>query len=199
MVLRAGPPTGYRPQATGCFRPASTPKRPHQTTHFQQLATGKKSPPGSPADANTCHSLDPGGRGYTLNAERFSIPCPLVPGPCFFKHLQSRYPAAGNNIAHWTTPTADHGLLILASASDRIWSSFRNQRRSIGVSHSGVGIRRLLESQSLPKRKLLSQLTSFQLPAAKGPQNERTNSPGIKHLTKTPGAGPPIWFNERTN
>jgi hypothetical protein len=39
------------------------PKPPGKVAQIQQLATAKKGPPGTPALATTCHSLDPGGEG----------------------------------------------------------------------------------------------------------------------------------------
>ena len=54
------------------------PKPPGKVAQIQQLATAKKGPPGTPALATTCHSLDPGGRGYTA----LSSPSDAVAAGC---------------------------------------------------------------------------------------------------------------------
>jgi len=51
--------------------PGNLPKPPGKVAPFQQLATAQKAPPGTPANAATCHSPAPGGRGVGCTALLF--------------------------------------------------------------------------------------------------------------------------------
>ena len=48
--------------------PGNLPKPPGEVAPFQQLATAQKAPPGTPANAATCHSPAPGGRGGRVHS-----------------------------------------------------------------------------------------------------------------------------------
>src|SRR5580700_8234784 len=54
---------------TGRYRPGPPPKSQLQVVCLQEDATVQNNPPGSPADATTCHSPKPRGEGGPVNSK----------------------------------------------------------------------------------------------------------------------------------